>query len=47
MRKDINIELVRDERNAITAFNVYYSSGNPEMTRRWTRELPIYLSTRI
>ena len=29
MRKDINIELVRDIHNQITAFNVYYTSGNP------------------
>ena len=39
MRKDINIELVRDQRNAITAFNVYYSSGNPEMAQKVTSEL--------
>ena len=29
MRKDITIDLVRDERNRITAFNVTYSSRNP------------------
>ncbi len=29
MRKDIVIDLVRDERNRITAFNVSYSSRNP------------------
>src|SRR6202043_3196384 len=39
MRRDINIELVRDQRNAITAFNVYYSSGNPEMAQKVTSEL--------
>ena len=29
MRKDINIELVRDARNQITAFNISYSSRYP------------------
>ena len=29
MRKDIVIELVRDTRNQITAFNVSYMSGDP------------------
>ena len=39
MRKDINIDLVRDERNQITAFNVSYSSRNPEMAQQVTGEL--------
>ena len=39
MRKDINIDLVRDARNQITAFNVSYSSRNPEMAQQVTGEL--------
>ncbi|MGO9085583.1 MAG: GumC family protein [Candidatus Sulfotelmatobacter sp.] len=39
MRKDIDIELVRDARNQITAFNVYYSSGNPLIAQKVTSEL--------
>jgi polysaccharide biosynthesis transport protein len=39
MRKDIDIELVRDGRNQITAFNVSYSSGNPQMAQKVTSEL--------
>jgi succinoglycan biosynthesis transport protein ExoP len=39
MRKDINIELVRDIHNQITAFNVYYTSGNPYTAQRVTSEL--------
>jgi polysaccharide chain length determinant protein (PEP-CTERM system associated) len=39
MRKDINIELVRDVHNQITAFNVYYTSGNPHTAQRVTSEL--------
>jgi polysaccharide chain length determinant protein (PEP-CTERM system associated) len=39
MRKDINIELVRDARNQITAFNVSYSSRNPQMAQQVTSEL--------
>ena len=39
MRKDIDIELVRDTRNQITAFNVYYSSRNPQMAQKVTSEL--------
>ncbi|MGB6804566.1 MAG: Wzz/FepE/Etk N-terminal domain-containing protein, partial [Candidatus Sulfotelmatobacter sp.] len=39
MRKDIDIELVRDARNQITAFNVSYSSRDPRMAQRVTSEL--------
>jgi len=39
MRKDIDIVLVRDERNQITAFNVSYLSRNPEMAQTVTGEL--------
>jgi polysaccharide biosynthesis transport protein len=39
MRKDIGIELVRDARNQITAFNVSYSSRDPRVAQRITSEL--------
>ncbi len=39
MRKDINIDLVRDNRNQITAFNVAFSSGSPRMSQQVTSEL--------
>ena len=39
MRKDIDIELVRDARNQITAFNVSYSSRNPRLAQQVTGEL--------
>jgi succinoglycan biosynthesis transport protein ExoP len=40
MRKDISIELVRDERSReLTAFNVYYSSHDPHVAQRVTSEL--------
>jgi polysaccharide chain length determinant protein (PEP-CTERM system associated) len=39
MRKDIDIELVRDNRNQITAFNVSYSSRNPLVAQKVTSEL--------
>lgn len=39
MRKDIDIELVRDARNQITAFNVYYSSRDPHLAQAVTAEL--------
>jgi polysaccharide chain length determinant protein (PEP-CTERM system associated) len=40
MRKDISIELVRDERSReLTAFNVYYSSRDPHIAQRVTSEL--------
>jgi len=39
MRKDIQVELVRDGQNHITAFNVYYSAQNPHVAQRVTSEL--------
>ena len=39
MRKDIQIELVRDPQNAITAFNIYYSARDPQVAQQVTREL--------
>src|SRR5207237_4379174 len=39
MRKDIGLELVRDARNQITAFNVSYSSRDPQVAQRITSEL--------
>ncbi len=39
MRKDIDIELVRDGRDQITAFNVAYSSRDPRIAQRVTGEL--------
>jgi polysaccharide biosynthesis transport protein len=40
MRKDIDIELVRDAREAdITAFNIYYSASNPRVAQQVTGEL--------
>ena len=40
MRRDISIELVRDERSReLTAFNVYYSSHDPHVAQRVTSEL--------
>ena len=39
MRKDIGIELVRDARNQITAFNVSYSSRDPRVAQEVTSEL--------
>ncbi len=40
MRKDIDIELVRSAQNdAITAFKVFYSAGNPQVAQRVTSEL--------
>jgi succinoglycan biosynthesis transport protein ExoP len=40
MRKDIDIELVRDAQNAeITAFKIYYLSNNPYVAQRVTGEL--------
>jgi succinoglycan biosynthesis transport protein ExoP len=38
MRKDIEIELVHD-RDQLTAFNVYYSSSDPQVAQRVTKEL--------
>jgi len=39
MRKDIEIELVRGDRNQITAFNIYYSSRDPHVAQHVTSEL--------
>ncbi len=39
MRKDIEIELVRDTRNQITSFNIYYSSHDPHVAQQVTGEL--------
>jgi len=39
MRKDIEIELVRDARNQITSFNIYYSARNPLVAQKVTGEL--------
>ncbi len=39
MRKDIDIELVKDAHNQITAFNVSYSSRDPHLAQRVTSEL--------
>jgi len=39
MRKDIQIDLVRDSSNQITAFNVYYTSPDPQIAQKVTSEL--------
>jgi polysaccharide chain length determinant protein (PEP-CTERM system associated) len=39
MRKDIGIELVRDENSRITAFNVSYTSRDPLVAQKVTSEL--------
>jgi succinoglycan biosynthesis transport protein ExoP len=39
MRKDIGIDLVRDEHNQITAFNVSYTSRDPHLAQAVTSEL--------
>ncbi len=39
MRKDIEIELVQDSQHQVSAFNVYYSSGNPNIAQQVTSEL--------
>lgn len=39
MRKDIEIELVRDKMEEITAFNVHYSSRDPHIAQQVTSEL--------
>jgi len=39
MRKDIDIELVRDTHNEITAFKIYYSARNPHIAQQVTSEL--------
>ncbi|MGA8214124.1 MAG: XrtA system polysaccharide chain length determinant [Candidatus Sulfotelmatobacter sp.] len=39
MRKDIEIELVRDGEGRVSSFNVYYSSRDPQVAQRVTSEL--------
>src|SRR5271156_6396366 len=39
MRKDIDIELVRDPHDEITAFKIYYSAHNPVVAQTVTSEL--------
>ena len=39
LRKDIEIELVRDNRNELTSFNIYFSSKTPSVAQRVTSEL--------
>jgi polysaccharide chain length determinant protein (PEP-CTERM system associated) len=39
MRKDIEIELVRDTSNRVTAFNVYYSAHDPYVAQQVISEL--------
>jgi succinoglycan biosynthesis transport protein ExoP len=39
MRKDIDIELVRDLHNEITAFKIYYSAHDPHVAQQVTSEL--------
>jgi polysaccharide chain length determinant protein (PEP-CTERM system associated) len=39
IRKDIEIELVRDPQNRVNAFNVYYTSPDPHVAQRVTSEL--------
>ena len=49
MRKDIEIELVRSpDRDSVTSFNIYYSSGDPQTAQRVTRELTnLYISENL
>ena len=39
MRKDVEIELVKDTHNQVTAFNVSYSSRNPRLAQQVTSEI--------
>ncbi len=39
MRNDIDIELVRDTQNEITAFRIYYSAHDPHVAQQVTSEL--------
>lgn len=39
MRKDINIQLVRNPQDQITAFDIYYSAGDPQTAQRVCGEL--------
>ena len=47
MRKDIDIELVRGHGNQITAFNVSYTSGDPQLAQRSPASSRICSSMRI
>src|ERR1700722_18398079 len=38
MRKDIEIELVRDTENRVSSFNVYYSAQDPHVAQQVTSE---------
>jgi polysaccharide biosynthesis transport protein len=39
MRKDIEIELVKTDERKLSAFNIYYSSDNPQLVQQTTSEL--------
>ena len=39
MRKQIEIELVRDAQNRVSSFNVYYSARDPHVAQQVTSEL--------
>src|SRR5271166_2597746 len=39
MRKEIEIELVRDNENRVSSFNVYYSAHDPHVAQQVTSEL--------
>ena len=39
MRKDIEIELVKDAQNRVNAFNVYYTAGDPYVAQQVTSQL--------
>jgi polysaccharide chain length determinant protein (PEP-CTERM system associated) len=39
MRKDIEIELVRDAQNRVSSFNVYYSAHDPRVAQEVTSEI--------
>src|SRR6185437_7365928 len=39
MRKDIDIELVRDRDNSINAFKIYFSASNPYTAQQVTSKL--------
>src|SRR5580698_11541347 len=39
MRKEIDIELVRDSENRVSSFNVYYSAHDPQVAQQVTSEL--------
>jgi polysaccharide chain length determinant protein (PEP-CTERM system associated) len=39
MRKDIDIQLVKDSREQISSFNIFYSSHNPHLAQQVTSEI--------